>query len=91
MSEQRSSAGSALLGFILGVSAGALAALLLAPRSGKDTRRRIGHWLDELEKEGADWVEEGKEVLERGKKNVMDKAAKVRDAVEAATGAFRGD
>lgn len=33
----------ALLGFILGATAGALAGLLLAPSSGEDTRKKINY------------------------------------------------
>lgn len=36
-----SSAGSAFTGFIIGALAGGVAALLLAPRSGADTRARL--------------------------------------------------
>ena len=46
--------GKVLLMFLLGTAAGAVAGLLLAPRSGRETRRRLRNALQEIQHRAAD-------------------------------------
>ena len=75
---------NALFVVLLGAAAGMTAALLLAPRSGKETRRRLGRWMEDIEEKGGELFGEGRELWEEGKKVVQDKAEKLRDAVQNA-------
>ncbi|MBK8651046.1 MAG: YtxH domain-containing protein [Elusimicrobia bacterium] len=63
MSDNTSS--PSLAAFLVGAALGAAAALLLAPRSGRDTRRRLARWLEEWEDETKDLLAEGGELPPR--------------------------
>lgn len=67
-----------LLGFIAGAAVGAALGVLLAPRSGKETREQLGDWLK-------DRREKGEELLAR----VKEEAAAKKDAVTAAAKAAK--
>ena len=62
--------------FVAGAVIGAAAALLLAPKSGKDTRKYLGKTTKQtreaVESSGRDMMERGKELYERGRKIVED-------------------
>jgi gas vesicle protein len=68
--------------FIAGASIGAAIALLYAPSSGRELRRRIGEKTQEggaaLAERGKDLVERGKELYDRGRK-LADEAADLYD------------
>ena len=62
--------------FVAGAVIGAAAALLLAPKSGKDTRKYLGKTTKQtreaMESSGRDMMERGKELYERGRKIAED-------------------
>ena len=60
-----SSSGSMLMAFALGAVAGAAVALLYAPASGDETRRRIVRKAREGRQQMADAVERGREAFEK--------------------------
>ena len=64
--------------FLAGVVAGAAAALLYAPQSGKDTRTYIGKTTQDsreaMETTGKELMDRGKELYDRGKQ-IADDAA----------------
>jgi gas vesicle protein len=64
--------------FLTGALIGATAALLYAPKSGKETRRYIADKTqqsrDAVESAGEDLVEAGREMFDRGRKLVEDAA-----------------
>jgi gas vesicle protein len=73
----RSMVGTALTFLFIGLGAGALAALLFAPKSGKQMRRMlrrkyedaadaISERADDLKKRGSEWVERGSDLVDRG-------------------------
>jgi gas vesicle protein len=67
--------GSKVVWFMAGIAVGATVALLLAPASGEQTRRKIV----KRTKEGADAVaESGREMLERGKE-MYERGRKLAD------------
>lgn len=74
--------GDALLGFLLGAAAGAAAALLLAPRSGKETRERLTDWLEANR-------EKAKDILDKSQDKLHHAKERVGAAVEAAQKAYR--
>lgn len=104
MSEQNesSSGNSTLLAFMLGSAVGVIAGLLLAPRSGKETRQRLQEWMEDLEGKGEELLEEGRDLWEQGKETLQDKwqqgketfqekSDKVRQTVDSATRKVWGD
>ncbi len=77
MSEKNS---GSMLPFLLGLTFGAILGILFAPASGKETRKKIAQYLEELEEKGEELVEEGrkkvKEIIEEGKEKIAKKFAK---------------
>lgn len=64
------SAGGTLLAFALGALAGAAIALLYAPASGDETRRKLRHRVKEGRDRAADLADQGREAFERAKENL---------------------
>ena len=62
--------------FVAGAAIGAAAALLLAPKSGKDTRKYLSKQTkstrDAMESSGRDMMDRGKDLYDRGRKIVED-------------------
>ncbi len=63
--------------FLVGVAVGSGAALLMAPQSGKRTRRQIARRAedaqDHLEELGEELIAKGRELVERGRAEVEQK------------------
>jgi gas vesicle protein len=62
----RSVVGLALTFLFIGIGAGALAGLLLAPRSGKQMRRTLRRKYEDARDVLEDWSDQASDVLERG-------------------------
>ena len=85
--------GSKVIWFLAGAAIGAAVALLYAPMSGVETRRKIAAKTEEgrsaLAESGKDMYEKGKEMYERGRK-LADEAAEMfergRKLVEGVAG-----
>jgi gas vesicle protein len=69
--DRDSQAGAVMMAFIVGAIAGAAVALLWAPASGAETRRKLGDALDQGSEKGREYlkkgVERGKDAFEKGK------------------------
>jgi len=83
MSDQENSNNS-LLVFLLGAAAGIAAGILIAPRSGKETRKRLALWTEDMKEKGEELLEEGKELFEKDKEALQEKAEKIQKTVKAA-------
>ncbi len=85
-------AGSVLLSFLLGGMVGAGLALLLAPQSGAETRKRIREFTDDVKEKASDYAGEAKEKLtatvEKGKHAVEEKKSAISAAFEAGKEAY---
>jgi len=86
------SAGSILLSFLLGGMVGAGLALLLAPQSGVETRKRIREFTDDVREKATEYVGQTKEqvisTVEKGKHFVEDKKSALTAAFEAGKEAY---
>lgn len=81
------SAQTAALAFLGGAVAGVMAGLLLAPKSGEETRRDLKAYARRTEEEVLEKAKEARaaldEAIERGKHFLAEKAADVEAAVKA--------
>lgn len=86
------SAGSVLLSFLLGGMVGAGLALLLAPQSGVETRKRIREFTDDVREKATEYVGQTKEkvvsTVEKGKHLVEEKKTALTAAFEAGKEAY---
>jgi gas vesicle protein len=70
MSEHNS--GNTVLAFLLGAVTGAILGILFAPAEGKQTRKVVSKYLEDLEEKGEELVEDGKKFVEDGAKKVKN-------------------
>lgn len=86
------SAGSVLLSFLLGGMVGAGIALLLAPQSGVETRRKIRDFTDDVVERASDYADQAKgrvvSAVEKGKHVVEEKKSAITAAFEAGKEAY---
>ncbi len=77
--EDETAAGGNLTWFLIGIALGAACTILLAPKSGKETRDFISQKAqgasDTISGTGRDLYERGKDVYDKGKQVVDDAAA----------------
>ncbi|MFA5353336.1 MAG: YtxH domain-containing protein [Thermodesulfovibrionales bacterium] len=90
--EEGFGAGSVLLSFLLGGMVGAGVALLMAPQSGQETRRRIREFTDDARDRASDYVSQTKErvssTVEMGKDLLDEKKSAITAAFEAGKEAY---
>jgi gas vesicle protein len=81
------------LAFLGGAVAGVVAGLLLAPKSGEETRRDLKGYARKTEEEVLEKAKEARaaldETIERGKRFLVEKAADVEAAVKAGREAMK--
>ncbi len=86
------SSGALLLSFLLGGLVGAGLALLLAPQSGEETRRRIKDMAESAKEKASDYVSQTKEriasTIEKGKHVIEEKKSAISAAFEAGKEAY---
>jgi len=90
--EERNGAGRVLVSFFIGGIIGAGTALLLAPRSGQETRQKIKGMADNAIEKAEELAGQAKNtaqsVLEKGKKLLEEKKSIIETAVEAGKEAY---
>ncbi|HIJ60167.1 MAG TPA: YtxH domain-containing protein [Nitrospirae bacterium] len=86
------SAGAILLSFVLGGIVGAGVAMLLAPQSGIETRKKIRDFVDDVSEKATDYASHTREkvmsTVEKGKDFIDEKKAALATAFEAGKEAF---
>ena len=86
------SSGSVLLAFVLGGMVGAGVALLLAPQSGTETRRKIKELADDVQEKATTYAGTAKEkvvsTVDKAKELYEEKKSAVTAAVEAGKEAY---
>ncbi len=84
---------SVLFAFVSGALLGAVAGLLLAPKSGEETRRELRSYARKAEEEILEEAKEARaaldETIERGKQFLKEKQEVLAGAFEAGKEAFR--
>ncbi|WP_455387855.1 YtxH domain-containing protein [Petrachloros mirabilis] len=93
-SQETKCSGSAVaLAFLSGAIAGVVAGVLLAPKSGEETRRELKEYARRTEEEVIEKAKEARaaldEVIERGKHFVAEKKSDVEAAVKAGKEAMK--
>jgi gas vesicle protein len=87
MAKDDSAAATVITAFVLGAITGAAVALLVAPATGEELRRKLG----EKAREGADAANEaarqGREFVNRQRENVTQAVERGREAYQQARGA----
>ena len=84
MSKDSGSIGNVMMAFVLGAAAGAAVALLFAPASGEETRRRLADTAREGRDKAEAMAREGREFLRRQREQVSAAVERGRDAFEDA-------
>lgn len=84
-----SNSGSLLLGFALGAIVGAAVALLYAPASGEETRRRLVRRARETQDRAEDMARQGREFVDRQRDNLSDAVERGREIFEEGREAYR--
>jgi gas vesicle protein len=82
MSNQGNSTGPVLMSFLLGAVAGAAVALLYAPSSGEETRRKLADKAREGREKAESVAREGKEFIARQRDNLTAAAERGRETFE---------
>jgi gas vesicle protein len=81
-SSDKNNAGTAVTFFLIGIGAGALAALVLAPKTGKQFRRDLKRGYEDAKETLQDWSEEAKDRVRDAKEHVRDVAERGADLAE---------
>jgi gas vesicle protein len=81
-SSDRESVGTAVVFFLIGVGVGALAGLLLAPKTGRQFRRDLRRGFDDAREAVGEWTEETKERVREAGDRVREAAARGADLAE---------
>ena len=91
--DSRCSSQTVALAFLGGAIAGAVAGILLAPKSGEETRRELRGYARKAEEEVIEKAREARaaldEMIERGKHFMAEKRADVEAAVTAGKDAMK--
>jgi len=91
--ETKCSGPAVALAFLGGAIAGVVAGILLAPKSGEETRRELKKYARRAEEEVIERAEEARaaldEVIERGRQFVAEKKSDVEAAVKAGKDAMK--
>jgi len=90
--EEGFSAGSVLMSFLLGGIVGAGLALLLAPQSGEETRKKIKEFADDVKDKTTGLVDQTKhtvtDLVDEGKELYEEKKSIFKAAVDAGKDAY---
>ncbi|MCX7965456.1 MAG: YtxH domain-containing protein [Syntrophorhabdaceae bacterium] len=90
--EKRFGAGSVILSFFIGGLIGAGIALLVAPKSGAETRKQIKEFAEDAKEKAGSYIEKVKEkasaAVEKGKEFIEKEKSIIKSAVEAGKEAY---
>ncbi|MGD0569960.1 MAG: YtxH domain-containing protein [Candidatus Sulfotelmatobacter sp.] len=81
-SSEGNTVGTAITFFLIGLGAGALVALTLAPKTGKQFRRDLKRGYDDAKDTLQDWAEDAKDRVRDAKERVRDVAERGADLAD---------
>ena len=84
MASNGNSAGTVIVAFALGALAGAAVALLYAPASGEETRRRLAEKAREGRERAEGIARDGREFFQRQRENIATAVERGREAFDSA-------
>lgn len=87
MARDDSGAGTVVIAFMLGAVTGAAVALLVAPASGEETRRKLAERAREGRERAGDAARQGRELWNRQRENLSSAFERGREAYEQARNA----
>src|SRR5256885_16976038 len=85
-SSESSNVGTAITFLLIGLGAGALTGLLLAPKTGKQLRRDLKRGYEDARETLDDWTEEAKDRVRDAKERVRDVADRGAEIAEGLRG-----
>ncbi len=92
MKDEGFGSGSVLLAFLLGGVVGAGMALLVAPQSGEETRRKIKELADDIKEKTNDYINEAKDkataVADESRGYYDEKKSLIKAAIDAGKDAY---
>ena len=86
MARDDSGAGTVVVAFVLGAITGAAVALLMAPATGEETRRRIAEKAREGRDKAGDAARQGRDLWNRQRDHLNEAFERGREAYEQARG-----
>jgi gas vesicle protein len=84
MSDNSNAAGTVLVSFVLGALAGAAIALLYAPATGEETRRKLAEKAREGREKAERMAQDGREFFDRHRENLNAAVERGREAFDQA-------
>jgi gas vesicle protein len=84
MSDNSNAAGTVLVSFVLGALAGAAIALLYAPATGEETRRKLAEKAREGREKAERMAQDGREFFDRHRENLSAAVERGREAFDQA-------
>lgn len=81
-SSENSNVGTAVTFFLIGLGAGALAGLLLAPKTGKQLRRDLKRGYEDARDTVGDWADDAKDTIREAGERVRDVANRGAEIAE---------
>jgi gas vesicle protein len=88
-SDRGNSAGTAVTFLLIGLGAGAVLGMLLAPKAGKQMRKDLRRKFDSARETVDDWTDDAREFAEEAMERGADIADQVREKVAPLTKAMR--
>jgi gas vesicle protein len=84
-SSDKSSVGTAITFLMIGIGAGALVALLFAPKTGKQLRKDLRRGYDDARDTLQDWSEDARDTVHDAVERTSEWAEELRDAARSKT------
>jgi gas vesicle protein len=82
-SAEKSSVGTAITFLMIGIGAGALVALLFAPKTGKQLRKELRRGYDDARETLQDWSEDARETVHDAVERTSEWAEELREAARS--------
>ena len=85
-SERGGQVGTAVTFLLIGLGAGALIGLLLAPKSGEEMRKDIRRRYEDARDAVGDWAEDARDAAKEAAEDVMERGSDIADEVRKRVG-----